>query len=137
MLRNHQHFSFCEKAQKHKNNTHPKEIHTPPVIPSQSIATPISGVTIPPPAMAVMTKPEIWLALSGLVRNDKEYIMENTEEAKKPIDGRGIQHPLNVGEAQNWVVDKGRVGWIVPNNYIVIEVKESNDLLESINYINL
>ena len=48
-----------EKAQKHKNNTHPKEIHTPPVIPSQSIATPISGVTIPPPAMAVMTKPEI------------------------------------------------------------------------------
>lgn len=62
------------------------------------------------------------------------------KEAKKPIDGRGIQHPLNVGEAQNWVADKGRVGWIVPNNYIVIDIDnkdhpKSASILEKILYV--
>lgn len=44
------------------------------------------------------------------------------KERKKPINGRGIDNPLSIGEAKNWVEDGGRVGWIVPNNYIVIDV---------------
>lgn len=55
---------------------------------------------------------------------DEEELHDETarKEGKKPVDGRGIDHPLNVGEAQNWVTDGGRLGWIVPNNYIVIDI---------------
>jgi putative DNA primase/helicase len=55
--------------------------------------------------------------------NEEELHDEDTrKKGKVPIDGRGLQHPLTLGEAQNWVTDGGRVGWIVPNNYIVIDI---------------
>ena len=70
---------------------------------------------------------------------------ELTDEAirkqnKAPIDGRGIKNPLNAGEAQNWVADGGRVGWIVPKNFIVIDIDnkdhpKSASVLEKILYI--
>ena len=48
---------------------------------------------------------------------EEELHDEDTrKKGKVPIDGRGINHPLTLGEAQNWVADGGRVGWIVPNN---------------------
>lgn len=55
---------------------------------------------------------------------DEEELHDETtrKRNKAPIDGRGINNGLNVGEAKNWVTDGGRVGWIVPNNYIVIDI---------------
>lgn len=71
--------------------------------------------------------------------------LELTDEAirkenKKPINGRGIEHPLNQGEAKNWVEDGGRLGWIVPNKYIVIDIDnkdspKSSSVLEKILYL--
>jgi len=60
--------------------------------------------------------------------NEEELYDENTRKSnKKPIDGRGIDHPLNVGEAKNAVEDGYRVGWIVPNNYIVIDIDNKDN----------
>ena len=42
---------------------------TPPTIPTVPIAKPITGVTTPPPATAVIIRPEIWLAFSGRACN--------------------------------------------------------------------
>ncbi len=41
---------------------------------------------------------------------------------KRPIHGCGLKHPLNVGQASNHIADGGRVGWIVPKDYIVIDI---------------
>ena len=73
--------------------------------------------------------------------NPEELHDEGTRKKnKQPIDGRGLNHPLNLGEAKNWVTDGGRVGWIVPNNYIVIDIDnhdhpKSAATLEKILYI--
>lgn len=73
--------------------------------------------------------------------NEEELHDEATrKEAKKPIDGRGLQHPLNIGEAKNAVADNFRVGWIVPNNYIVIDIDNhdhprSAQVLEKVLYM--
>lgn len=72
---------------------------------------------------------------------EEEMFDEDTrKENKKPVDGRGLKHPLNVGEAKNWVTDNGRVGWIVPNNYIVIDIDNkdhprSAQVLEKVLYL--
>lgn len=73
--------------------------------------------------------------------NPEELHDEGTRKKnKQPIDGRGLNHPLNLGEAKNWVTDGGRIGWIVPNNYIVIDIDnhdhpKSAATLEKILYI--
>jgi len=59
---------------------------------------------------------------------------------KQPIDGRGISHPLNIGEAKNWINDGGRIGFIVPKGYIVIDIDnhdspKSSQVLEKILYL--
>lgn len=55
--------------------------------------------------------------------SEEELTNEELRKAnKQPIDGRGLQHPLNIGEAKNWVADGGRVGFIVPNDTIVIDI---------------
>jgi putative DNA primase/helicase len=72
--------------------------------------------------------------------NEEELFDENLrKENKKPVDGRGIKHPLTVGEAVNHVSDGGRVGWIVPNDFIVIDIDnkdhpKSSFYVESILY---
>ena len=73
--------------------------------------------------------------------DEAELTDENIRKQNKaPIDGRGIKNPLNIGEAQNWIADGGRVGWIVPKNYIVIDIDNkdhprSASVLEKILYI--
>lgn len=73
--------------------------------------------------------------------NEEEMFDETTRKKnKQPIGGRGLQHPLNIGEAKNWVTDGGRVGFIVPNNLIVIDVDnkdhpKSASVLEKILYV--
>lgn len=60
--------------------------------------------------------------------DEKELTDEELRKSnKKPIDGRGIDHPLNSGEAKNWVTDGGRVGWIVPKNYICIDIDNKDN----------
>lgn len=55
--------------------------------------------------------------------DEEELHDEDTRKRnKRPVDGRGLDHPLNIGEAKNAVVDGYRLGWIVPNNYIVIDI---------------
>lgn len=73
---------------------------------------------------------------------DKKELEDETirKANKQPIDGRGIKHPLNIGEAKNWIEDGGRVGWIVPNNTIVIDIDnkdhpKSASMLEKILYV--
>ena len=73
--------------------------------------------------------------------NEEELHDEGTRKQNKtPIDGRGLNHPLSLGEAQNWVTDGGRVGWIVPNKYIVIDIDnkdhpKSASVLEKVLYL--
>lgn len=73
--------------------------------------------------------------------DEEELHDENTRKKHKaPIDGRGLNTPLNVGEAKNWIADGGRLGWIVPNNYIVIDIDnhdhpKSAAVLEKILYV--
>lgn len=73
---------------------------------------------------------------------NEEELHDETQrkEGKTPIDGRGINHPLNLGEAKNWVADGGRLGWIVPNKYIVIDIDnkdhpKSASMLEKVLYL--
>ena len=55
--------------------------------------------------------------------NEEELHDETTRKLnKRPIDGRGLEHPLNIGEAKNAVIDGYRLGWIVPKDYIVIDI---------------
>lgn len=73
--------------------------------------------------------------------NEEELTDEEVRKKNKaPIHGRGINNPLTVGEAKNWVTDGGRVGWIVPNKIIVIDIDnkdhpKSASVLEKILYI--
>ena len=65
---------------------------------------------------------------------------ELRKKNKAPIHNRGINNPMNVGEAKNAVADGFRVGWIVPKNYIVIDVDnhdhpKSAAVLEKILYL--
>ena len=50
---------FIPKAQYVRYSTQTKVTVTPPIIPTVPIAKPITGVTTPPPATAVIIKPEI------------------------------------------------------------------------------
>lgn len=77
-----------------------------------------------------------------IAKFDEKELQDETlrKTNKKPIHNRGIEHPLNVGEAKNWVADGGRVGFIVPKNYIVIDIDnhdspKSSQVLEKILYI--
>lgn len=73
--------------------------------------------------------------------DEEELHDESTRKKHKaPIDGRGLNTPLSVGEAKNWIIDGGRLGWIVPNNYIVIDIDnhdhpKSAAVLEKILYV--
>ena len=73
---------------------------------------------------------------------DERELTDETirKKNKAPVDGRGIKNPLNAGEAKNWIADGGRVGWIVPKNYIVIDIDNHDNpksavTLEKILYI--
>ena len=59
---------FIELLKEHKVRymPHTSSTHTPAVIPARSVAQPMSGVTAPPPATAVIISPEMRLALSGM-----------------------------------------------------------------------
>lgn len=77
-----------------------------------------------------------------LAKFDEEELHDEAtrKNNKKPIDGRGVNHPLNVGEAKNWITDGGRVGFIVPKGYICIDVDNKDNpksagMLEKILYI--
>ena len=60
--------------------------------------------------------------------NEAELTDETIRKQNKaPIDGRGIKNPLNAGEAKNWITDGGRVGWVVPKNYIVIDIDNKDN----------
>ena len=73
--------------------------------------------------------------------NEQELTDETIRKANKaPIDGRGLKNPLNIGEAQNWATDGGRLGWIVPKGYIVIDIDNKDNpksaiTLEKVLYI--
>ena len=73
---------------------------------------------------------------------DKQELTDETirKKNKAPVDGRGLNNPLNVGEAKNAVEDGYRLGWIVPNNIIVIDIDnhdhpKSAAILEKILYV--
>ena len=51
--------SVVLNAQKVRYNTHINMTNDPPVKPNRSIAAPKTGETIAPPAIAVISKPEI------------------------------------------------------------------------------
>lgn len=72
-----------------------------------------------------------------------EQELTNEEIRKKnkaPIDNRGMNNPMTIGEAKNAVADGYRVGWIVTPTYIVIDVDnhdhpKSASVLEKILYV--
>ena len=56
----------------------------PPAMPAVSMANPIAGGTAAPPETAVMTSPEIWLVLSGLICTAFENIIGKMQEHRNP-----------------------------------------------------
>lgn len=51
------------------------------------------------------------------------------KENKKPLNS--IKEPLDINQAKNWVSRQGRLGWIVPNNMIVIDVDNKDNYKSS------
>lgn len=53
--------------------------------------------------------------------NEEELYDENTRKYNKaPLNS--IRDPLDVAQAKNWITRGGRLGWIVPRGYIVIDI---------------
>lgn len=53
--------------------------------------------------------------------NEEELVDETTRNTnKRPLNS--IKDPLNTAQAENWISRGGRLGWIVPKGYIVIDI---------------
>jgi len=50
---------------------------------------------------------------------------ELRKKNKQPITS--LKEPLNIAQAHNWVSHGGRLGWIVPKNYIVIDIDNKDN----------
>ena len=78
--------------------------------------------------------------------NEEELYDENTRKYNKaPLNS--IRDPLSIAQAKNWITRGGRLGWIIPRGYIVIDIDnkdhpKSSEVVEkllsnhSINYLS-
>lgn len=57
---------------------------------------------------------------------DNEVIRKSN---KQPLNS--LKDPLNVAQAKNWVTQGGRLGWIVPKGYIVIDIDNKDHIRSS------
>jgi len=68
--------------------------------------------------------------------NEEELFDENLRKANK-VPLNSLKDPLNCAQAKNWASKNGRLGWIVPKGYIVIDVdnkdsKRSSEVTETL-----
>lgn len=62
--------------------------------------------------------------------NEEEAVNEVVRKTnKQPLNS--LKDPLNVSQAQNWVSHGGRLGWIVPKGYIVIDIDNKDHIRSS------
>lgn len=62
--------------------------------------------------------------------NEEELFDENLRRKNKaPLNS--LKDPLNIAQAINWVSRGGRLGWIVPKNFIVIDVDNKDHIRSS------
>lgn len=62
--------------------------------------------------------------------NEEELVNEVVRKSnKQPLNS--LKDPLNVAQAQNWVSHGGRIGWIVPKGYIVIDIDNKDHVRSS------
>lgn len=62
--------------------------------------------------------------------NEEEVVNEVVRKSnKQPLNS--LKDPLNVGQALNWVSHGGRIGWIVPKGYIVIDIDNKDHIRSS------
>ncbi len=62
--------------------------------------------------------------------NEEELVNEVVRKSnKQPLNS--LKDPLNVSQALNWVSHGGRIGWIVPKGYIVIDVDNKDHIRSS------
>lgn len=62
--------------------------------------------------------------------NDEELVNEVIRKSnKQPLNS--LKDPLNVDQAKNWVSHGGRIGWIVPKGYIVIDIDNKDHIRSS------
>lgn len=61
---------------------------------------------------------------------DEEALNEVVRKSnKQPLNS--LKDPLNVDQALNWVSHGGRIGWIVPKGYIVIDIDNKDHIRSS------
>lgn len=53
---------------------------------------------------------------------DEEELHDEDTRTKNKAPLNSLKDPLNAAQAQNWVSRGGRLGWIVPKGYIVIDI---------------
>lgn len=62
--------------------------------------------------------------------NEEELVNEVVRKAnKQPLNS--LKDPLNIAQAKNWVSHGGRLGWIVPKGYIVIDIDNKDHIRSS------
>lgn len=62
--------------------------------------------------------------------NEEEAVNEVVRKTnKQPLNS--LKDPLNNAQAQNWVSHGGRLGWIVPKGYIVIDIDNKDHIRSS------
>lgn len=62
--------------------------------------------------------------------NEEELVNEIVRKSnKQPLNS--LKDPLNVAQAKNWITQGGRIGWIVPKGYIVIDIDNKDHIRSS------
>jgi len=62
--------------------------------------------------------------------NEEELVNEVVRKTnKQPLNS--LKDPLNIAQAQNWVTHGGRLGWIVPKGYMVIDIDNKDHIRSS------
>jgi len=62
--------------------------------------------------------------------NEEELVNEVVRKTnKQPLNS--LKDPLNISQAQNWVSHGGRLGWIVPKGYMVLDIDNKDHIRSS------
>ena len=62
--------------------------------------------------------------------NEEELVNEIVRKSnKQPLNS--LKDPLNVAQAKNWITQGGRIGWIVPKGWIVIDIDNKDHIRSS------
>lgn len=62
-----------------------------------------------------------------IVPFDEEELYDEDTRKKNKAPLNSLKDPLNIAQAKNWISRGGRLGWIVPKGYIVIDIDNKDN----------